>query len=300
MAVGSHGMLHCVPMYAAILSVLLMGVFPVWGTEEMPGQASIAIDIGAPVLTQEVQGSFTDLHRRLSASGVIIVDMQSGQNIYAYASQVIRPMASLVKLMTALIIAENHPLEEWVRVPKMAEEVVGNRAYIVAGEEYTVGDLLSALLVASGNDAAITLAQFHAGSVAAFVDEMNKRAIALGLRHTVFRDPIGLDVPDQRSTPQDLGWLAMFALRQPEIFSRLSTRGARIRSRGGQMVYLTNTHALLHAETAVIAGKTGTTEGAGECLMSVVEKEGKTYLVILLNSLQRYADMRHILDILTL
>ena len=129
---------------------------------------------------------------------------------------------------------------------------------------------------------------------------MNGRAVALGLHHTLFRNPTGLDAVGQESTPQDLGWLAMFALRNPEIHSRLSTRGARIQSRGGQIAYLTHTHALLHAETAVTAGKTGTTEGAGECLMSVVEREGRRYLVILLNSLQRYTDMRRILDILTL
>lgn len=277
-----------------------MGVFPVWGTGEHSDRAFPIIDVGSPVLTQTFRGSFTDLYRSLSASGVLVVDLDSGQTLYAYASEVARPMASLTKLMTALIIVENHSLDEWVRVPKSAEEVIGNRAYIVAGEEYTVGDLLSALLIASGNDAAVTLAQFHAGSIFAFVQQMNERAVALGLHHTSFRNPTGLDAAEQKSTPQDLGWLAMFALRNPEIRSRLSTRGARIRSLGGQIVYLTHTHALLHAETSVVAGKTGTTEGAGECLMSVVEKEGKTYLVVLLNSLERYADMRRILDILTL
>ncbi|OGJ56746.1 hypothetical protein A2635_04145 [Candidatus Peribacteria bacterium RIFCSPHIGHO2_01_FULL_51_9] len=287
-------------MYTAILSVLLMGVFPVWGTGELPEHIPLTIDVGSPVLTQDVRGSFTDLHRMLSASGVIIMDLDSGQNLYAYASEVPRPIASLTKLMTALLIVENHTLDEWVRVPESADDVVGNRAYLVPGEEYTVGDLLSALLIASGNDAAVTLAQFHAGSIEAFVHEMNERAVMLGLHHTSFSNPIGLDAPGQSSTPQDLGWLAMFALRNSDIRIRLSTRGARIRSLGGQMVYLTHTHALMHAGTSVIAGKTGTTNGAGECLLSLVKSGNRTYLVILLNSLQRYADMRQILGALTL
>jgi D-alanyl-D-alanine carboxypeptidase (penicillin-binding protein 5/6) len=207
-------------------------------------------------------------------------------------------MASLTKLMTALLIVENHALDEWVRVPGDLGELNGNIAHLPTGHEFTVGDLLSALLTASANDAAETLARFHSGSVEAFVAEMNARAEVLGLKRTHYANVAGFDDPDQWSSPRDVAWLALFAFRHPPIAQRLSQRGAQIRSRQGVMLSLTHTHAFLHASTPVVAGKTGTTNGAGQCLLSFVEAGGRQYLVVLLNSQARYVDLRVVLDAL--
>jgi len=237
-----------------------------------------------------------DVEERLSASGVIIADVAGGQSLYRKQADVRRPMASLTKLMTALLIVEHHTMDEWVTVPVATGRVEGNKIYLPPGEQFTVGNLLSALLIASANDAAEVLAIYHSGSVSAFVEEMNARAGALGLKDTQYANPSGLDSSLQWSTPQDLTWLASFVLRKPEIRERMGKRGTRIISRQGSTIPLTHTHALLGTESEVVAGKTGTTMGAKECLLSVVDAGGHEYVVVLLHSLERYKDMLKILS----
>jgi D-alanyl-D-alanine carboxypeptidase len=210
-------------------------------------------------------------------------------------------MASLTKLMTALLIVENHELDEWVTVPDDIAQVDGNHVSLRAGDQFTVGDLLSALLIPSANDAAVTLAQYHSGSVETFVTEMNDRARQLGLHDTQYANPSGMDHLNQYSTPQDVAWLARFVLGKPEIAQRMATAGASIRSRQGREITLFHTHAFLHqAGSPVVAGKTGTTVGAGECLVSVVDDGQRQYLVVVLRSADRFEDLRRILRALDL
>jgi D-alanyl-D-alanine carboxypeptidase len=282
-------------MLRTLLSVLLLGMVP----PPMSGLslASIIpnIDVAPPAIQME-------LAERLSASGVVVIDAQSGQRVFGRQHNIPRPMASLTKLMTALIIVEHHQLSEIVRVPK-GIDAMQSTVRLPAGEQFTVGDLLSAMLIASSNDAAATLALFHSGSTEAFAKEMNVRSAILGLHSTVFENPVGLDDPEQHSTPQDLAWLTMAALRHPSIQRRLGMRGAIITSLQGSSVNLAHTHALMHTtrkadddvSPMVLAGKTGTTNGAGQCLMTVVEEGHRRYIVILLDSLQRYRDMHAIL-----
>jgi len=271
--------------------VLLLGLFPA-------GDA-ISTDISTLDKVHIAPSSEAiELVDRLSASGVVIFDAASGQRLYAKQARVQRPMASLTKLMTALIIVENHDLNEIVTVPKSVLDVTGNKAYLPPGKHFDVGDLLSALLINSANDAAVTLAQFHSGSVSAFVGEMNTRALQLGMTGTSFRNPAGLDHPAHWSTPQDIAWLTMFSLRYEEIASRMSSAGQRIASNEGDSIQLYHTHALLHEVGPVMAGKTGTTSDAGQCLVSVVEGVDQSYIVVIFNSNQRYEDMRTILSAL--
>ena len=104
-----------------------------------------------------------------------------------------------------------------------------------------------------------------------------------------------LDAPHQDSSPRDIAWLAMYVLKNPDIKERMSTASTMIYSLKGVPVSLVHTHELLRQHTLVTAGKTGTTDGARQCLVSVVEHEGRSYLVVLLRSRDRYADMRTIL-----
>ncbi len=237
-----------------------------------------------PVLT--IPGKF-------SASGAIIVDLQSGQMLHQRSASVERPMASLTKLMTALVIAEKHSMDEMVPIPIDIGSVPGTKAHLPPGDHMSVGDLLSALLIASANDAAETLARFDSGTEAAFVKKMNTRAKELGLRQTVYANPAGLDEKGQYSTPRDTAWLAMFVWRFPEIAKRLAMTKADLQTAKGTKITVTHTHELLHEENSpVMAGKTGTTEGAKQCLLSIVRAGNRQYLVVLLSSSDRYDDMR--------
>lgn len=279
------------------LSVLLLGMVPIAFLPYGKEVGDVSIHVAPPLLLGGggTADTFFNGKRMLSASGVLIVERESGQRVYAYSAAIPRPMASLTKLMTALLVVEFHALDEVVTVPVGAKDVSGNTIGLNEGDRYLLGDILSALLIASANDAAFTLAVYHSGSVSEFVVAMNERARILGLKGTSFTNPTGFDAQEHYSTPQDLAWLTVFALRFPTIAQRLSTRGARIRSLSGDVISLTHTHAFLHADTPVKAGKTGTTGEAGQCLLSVVEWGGREYIVILLHSSDRYADMRFIL-----
>ncbi len=276
-------------MYSALLSVLMLGMWP----------SATATDSAPPLAHLLVSPPAEQVHitQRLSASGALIIDRESAQVAYAKQADVQRSMASLTKLMTALVIVENHDLDEVVTIPSSVSEVVGNKAYLPPGEDFTVGDLLSALLIPSGNDAAFVLALYHSGSIDGFVEEMNQRAVALGLEGTSYANPSGLDALNQHSTPRDIALLTSYALRFEAIRSRLSQPWARIYSRSGEEVALNHTHVLLHdTDSPVIAGKTGTTDDAGQCLMSLVEIGGREYIVVLLHSDNRYGDMRAVLS----
>jgi serine-type D-Ala-D-Ala carboxypeptidase (penicillin-binding protein 5/6) len=196
--------------------------------------------------------------------------------------------------MTALLISEHNALDERVTIGNEVKGIEGTIANLVPGEQYTVGDLLSALLLSSDNDAAYSLAVHHSGTVAAFVAEMNARAASLGLTETTFANPAGLDASLQRSSPRDLAWLTAYAWRVPALQERMSLPTATITSTEGRVINLQHTHALLDT-SEVLGGKTGTTVAAQQCLTTVVQVGSHQYVVVLLHSMDRYGDMRLLL-----
>ncbi len=269
-------------MFGPLLSLFLMGMVPVWGLSPDTSVISKEVSVAPPALA--MRDELPDFARRLSASGIIITDLQSGQTVFQKNASAIMPMASLTKLMTALLIVENHALDERVRVPDDIDHVEGNSVHLPSGDTFTVGDLLSALLIVSSNDAAVTLARYHSGSEQAFVQAMNARAQVLGLTDTHYDNASGLDSRLQVSTPRDIALLATFVMRIPEIASRMSTADTSITSESGRTMTLSHTHTLLHGNhSSVIAGKTGTTDGAGQCLLSIVEEKNRKYVVVLLH-----------------
>lgn len=289
-------------MYGSAISALLLGLVPVTASVDLaPPAPRPTLSVSRPAsLLPLLPDTRAVALRNVSASGVLVIDFESGQKVLDRGSNVARPMASLTKLMTALLIVERHgnELDRWVRVPEDVAGIEGSVAHLVPGEQYTLGDLLYALLGPSANDAAVTLALFHSGSLDAFSAAMNVRAAELGLKSTVFANPTGLDHPDQESTPQDLTWLAMFAMRYPQIADRLSQPSGDIASKSGKKLELVHTNVLLHQKSNVVAGKTGTTDEARQCLLSLVEEAGHKYLVVLLHSSDRYKDMKMILNAL--
>lgn len=274
-----------------------MGMVPVWGLNADGSAVTNELHVAPPALAWE--GDVPDFARRLSASGIIITDLESGQTVFQKNASLEMPMASLTKLMTALVIVENHSLDELVRIPDDIEDVEGNAVHLPAGDTFTVGDLLSALLIKSSNDAAVTLARYHSGSEKEFANVMNERAKVLGLQDTHYDNASGLDSRRQESTPRDIALLGTFVMRIPAIAQRMSTPSDTITSLEGHSMSLMHTNNLIHgANSSVIAGKTGTTDGAGQCLLSIVEEKNRKYVVVLLRSANRYGDMSRILPVL--
>lgn len=284
-------------MFSSLASLLLLGMIPSSGlsttVRELPGIERLAITSPNPLATE-----FRLPH--LSASGVLLIDADSGEELFSIAPDTRRPIASLTKIMTALLILERHDLSETVTVPPIAEDIGGSTIGLTLGQKFSASALLKALLLPSANDAAYALAVFDGRSLATFIKTMNQRAVELGLKNTHFANPAGLDNEQQYSTPRDLAWLTMAALRQPAFREIVGTKTARITASDGRTFDLKNTNELLHSNPDVLGVKTGTTDEAGECLIILFSKQGRRYLLILLDSKERYTDGLHVLDALNL
>ncbi len=280
-------------MLSVLASILVLGLIP---SELSPSPSPAlpgieVVSISAPdMLASRLQVP------ALSASSALLIDMKSGQELFSIAPDERKPMASLTKIMTALLILEDHNLGETVTVPLVADDIRGSTVGLQSGQRLSVLNLLYALLLPSANDAAYTLATFDARSVGSFVQRMNQRALSLGLKNTHFANPAGLDHDQQFSTSRDLAWLTMAALKNPQFSKIVGTRTARITTMDGEEFSLKNTNEMLHYNEDVFGVKTGTTDKAGECLIVLFTEGDHPYLFIVLGSSDRYADGLKILQ----
>ena len=284
-------------MFRAIASLMLFGTLSPLGVPSQQ-ETKIQVPFASP---PSVVARFT-VGEEFSASGAIVIDATSGKKLFGLAADRPRSMGSLAKLMTAIVILENHKGDEIVTVPYSVTSIEGNVARLRPGERYTVQDLLSATLIASANDAAHTLAMFHSGTSERFAEVMNERAVSLGLTKTHFRNPVGFDSRGQMSTPRELAWLSMYALKNEIISSLVQKRSATIRDSSREhSITLFNTNQLLSSHPSKFFGlKTGTTSLAGQCLISLAYAYGRPYIIIVMNSSDRYRDTLELFDSLSL
>ena len=160
-----------------------------------------------------------------------VVMFEDGQTVYEKNADTRSLIASTTKLMTALVCLENARLDDRVMIPPACCQVEGSSMYLKAGESYTVRELLLGLLLASGNDAALALAQHVSGSEQDFVRLMNARAEALDLRQTHYANPHGLDAPGHYSTARDLARLMLACMENESFRPLVSTQSACRRAR---------------------------------------------------------------------
>lgn len=225
------------------------------------------------------------------ARSALVVDLDSGQVLYALRPHDRLPPASTVKIMTALVVLERSAPEDVVTVSANAAGMEGSRMGLQAGESLSVLDLLYGLLLPSGNDAAVALAEHVAGSEAAFVQLMNEKAAALGMADTRFANAHGLDDPTATISAADLITVTREALAYP-VFARI-VASPRAEVAGRTLV---NTNELLTSYPGADGVKTGTTDAAGECLVGSVAQGGHRTLVALLGSQDRYREAAALLD----
>ena len=193
----------------------------------------------------------------VDARSAIVVETSTGEVVYARRPDRSRPIASATKLMTALLVLERLRRDRLVPASSYRPAPVESQIGLRQGEELTVADLLRGLMLASANDAAVTLAEATSGSRAAFVRAMNARARRLGLTRTRFSNPIGLDAPDNRSTARDLVRLTL-QLRTHAFFRRTVAREQATLRSGDRTRVLRNRNSLV-AHRRVDGVKTGHT-----------------------------------------
>ncbi len=248
---------------------------------------------------QVVSSNFADEGKTLSAKSALAVDLDTQISLYKNSPTKKLPIASLVKLMTALIILEEHELNEIVTISSDINETIGSRMWLYGGENITVESLLKGMLIQSGNDAAYELAKFNAGSLEEFSKKMNRKALYLGLKNSNFLDPAGLDDENNYSTTEDLALIAKHILKNDFVRRIVSIRETSIFSVNGKIEHqLVNTNRLLDNSFGAKGLKTGTTDLAGQCLITLVEVNGNDILIIILGSKNRYKDTRTIFNYL--
>jgi len=228
----------------------------------------------------------------IKAKAGLAMDVNSATVLFEKNAHTPLPIASITKLMTAIIIIERHTLEEIVTVGKNPQNVPGSRIWLAEGEKITVKNLLYGLLIPSGNDAALALAEYDSGTEEIFVQLMNQKAKLLGLKQTTFINATGLDQEHQNvSTAYEIALLSMYALKSPFIRETVQIQTMEIKGENFGTHKLETTNKLLGKELGIKGLKTGNTDAAGPSFVALTDTPLKTDLItVVLNSEQRFTD----------
>ena len=228
----------------------------------------------------------------LSAVSAILMDAESGRVLFEQNAHQERAIASITKLMTSLVAVESGcELTEEITVQPEWTGIEGSSIYLRAGETVTLEVLLYGLLLNSGNDAAIAVASHCAGSVDAFVQQMNQSALRLGMKQTQFKNPNGLSEEGHYSTAYDMALLAAVCCKN-EVVSRIAaTKSISFGTR-----CFTNHNKLLWRYEGCTGMKTGYTEAAGRTLVSSAQRNGQTLIAVTLDAPNDWSDHAALFD----
>ena len=236
-------------------------------------------------------GAFT-----VSARAACLIDAATGRILYAQNADARYPMASTTKVMTALLALENASLEEAVTAGENAYGVEGTSIYLSAGETLSMRDMLYGLMLRSGNDAAVAIAEHIAGSVSGFADLMDRRAVQLGA-DAIFANPHGLPADAHEASAHAMTLIARAAMQIPAFREIVGTQRATIPWVGNEYSrVLNNKNKLLATYPGATGIKTGFTKLAGRCLVFSAEQEGMELIGCVLNCPDWFGEAARLLD----
>ena len=224
----------------------------------------------------------------LTATGIYIADLNTGVVLYEKNANTRLLPASLTKIMTALVAMDYFDNDTVLQV-KNGQSVNGNTVKLIKGDKLTATDLLYALLVPSGNDAAVTLAENYPGGYQAFINRMNSKVTQMGLINTHFSNVSGVESTNHFTSAYDITMLAKAALARPQFSSIVSTQKITVKSLKGNLYPLETTNTLL-GQDGIFGVKTGWTPSAGECLVILAEKDNHPVIITVLNSKDRFGE----------
>lgn len=219
----------------------------------------------------------------LNSKSAIVMDRKSKKIIYGKKENKRVAMASTTKIMTAIIVIENANLEDEVTISAKAGGIGGSRLGLKKDDKITVKNLLYGLMMRSGNDAAVALAEYVGGSVQGFAEKMNAKAKELKLQNTHFVTPHGLDDPDHYTTAYELAIITDYAMEN-EIFAKIVSTQNYTVSINGYTKSLNNTNELLGVLHGVKGVKTGFTNNAGRCLVTCTNRDGFEIITVVLGA----------------
>lgn len=220
---------------------------------------------------------------KINSRFAIVLDRNSKAILYGKNEKAKTRMASTTKIMTSLIVIESTNLNDIVEISAKAAGTGGSRLKINKGDKITVKDLLYGLMLRSGNDAAVALAEYVGGSIEGFAILMNKKARELGLENTNFVTPHGLDSEEHYTTPYELALLTDYALKNQTFANIVNTKTCNININGYSRT-ISNTNELLGNLNGVYGVKTGFTNGAGRCLVSSIKRGNLDIICVVLGA----------------
>ncbi len=233
----------------------------------------------------------------ISADAGLIMDAETRTVLFAKNEKLRFSMASVAKIMTSLVGLESFKPETILTVFNPVVE--GSRMGFREGDKFTFRDMLVAMMLPSSNEAAYAIAENYPGGLDLFVNRMNEKAKEMNLINTHFSDPAGLDDDNNYSTVYDLAQLAGYALKNDTLAEIFATKNEVIfEKEKGRKFSFVNLNKLLGIE-GVNGVKTGTTEGAGEVLVTSKTDNGRTYIVVVMKSKQRFVDTQELLALLS-
>ena len=263
----------------AILVILLLILFPIFVLADDEEEEEYNQNEVQNLIVESA--SFSVEEPKINARAAIIYDRTTKQIIWGKNENEKRAMASTTKIMTALVVLENSNLSDVVTISKKAAGTGGSRLKISAGDKITINDLLYGLMLRSGNDAAVALAEYVGGSIEGFANLMNKKAKELGLNNTNFVTPHGLDNEKHYTTAYELAVLTDYALNNETFAKIVNTKSTSININGNSRnIY--NTNELLGYMQGVNGVKTGFTNGAGRCLVTSCTRDNNQIITIVL------------------
>ncbi len=224
----------------------------------------------------------------LSAQNAVLMEMESGRVMVEKAPHERRPIASITKIMTALLAIESGRLKEKVPISDRARQVEGSSLYLEKGDRLTLEELTYGLMLRSGNDAALAISEFVSGSTEQFTVLMNKKAKQIGMKNTSFMNPHGLHDPGHYSTAYDMALLTAEAMKNETYKTIVSTTLYKTKSKPVRV--WENKHRLVRSGGMITGGKTGYTKKAGRTLVTTAEEKGMELVVVTLNAPSDWSD----------
>lgn len=236
---------------------------------------------------------------RLQAESAVLMDYKTGEILHEKNMHKRLPPASTTKIMTAIIALESGKLDDKVKISAKAASTSGSSMHLYSGQVISMRELIIGLLMRSGNDAAVAIAEHLAGSNDAFVNLMNQKALLIGAYNTHFRNPHGLSAPGHYSSAFDLALITRYALNNPLFRQIVGTKETSIEwlDRQGREkdINLRNTNKLLWMLDDADGVKTGTTNLAGPCLVSSATRGNQKLIAVVLHDHSRWYDSLHLL-----
>ncbi len=234
---------------------------------------------------------------RIYSSSSILIESQSGAVLFAKNEDQRRAPASTTKMMTAIVALEKGNLDQVVKVSPRAAGTPGSSIYLRAGELISIRELLKGMMLQSGNDGSMAVAEGIAGSVENFAALMNLKAKEIGALNTNFRNPHGLRAPSHYTTALDLALIARYGLAKSQFAGLVKQKKTIVKwAEQRRQLGVTNTNRLLWGLEGADGVKTGTTNEAGHCLVASATRDGKQLIAVVLNSGDRWGDCSRLLE----